>query len=72
MLDAGTTSRPHISQPFRETAINRIIAEIAASLGDDTFARAVRTGGALTDDDLAERTLELIHEATAAGRVDTA
>jgi predicted ATPase/DNA-binding SARP family transcriptional activator len=66
ILDAGTTARPHIRQPFADAAIAEITKQIAASFDNDVVARATRTAESLSDDDLAERTLELIHEATAA------
>jgi predicted ATPase/DNA-binding SARP family transcriptional activator len=65
ILDAGTTSRPHIRQPFHDVAIAEITAQIAAEVDNDVVARAARTAESLSDDDLAERALELIHEATA-------
>jgi hypothetical protein len=65
ILDAGTTARPHIRQLFRDVAIAEITEQIAASGDNDELARAARTAESLTDDDLADRTLELIHEATA-------
>jgi predicted ATPase/DNA-binding SARP family transcriptional activator len=69
ILDAGTAARPHIRQPFRDAAIAEITAQIAASLDNDVVASVARTAESLSDDDLAERTLELIHEATATVRV---
>jgi predicted ATPase/DNA-binding SARP family transcriptional activator len=65
ILDVGTRTRPHIWQPPRDAAIAEISAQIAASVDDEIVARATRTAESLSDDDLAERTLDLIHEATA-------
>jgi hypothetical protein len=65
ILDVGTTTRPHIWQPVRDAAIAEITAQIAASLDNEVVARAARTAESLSDDELAERTLQLIHEATA-------
>jgi hypothetical protein len=65
ILDTGTTSRPHIRQPFHDTAIAEITAQIVAAVDNNVVARAARTAESLSDDDLAERTLELLHEATA-------
>jgi hypothetical protein len=64
-LDAGTTSRPHIRQPFNDAAIAEITAQIAASVDNDVVAGVARTAEALSDDDLAERALALLHEAIA-------
>jgi hypothetical protein len=65
MLEAGTAARPHIRQPFRDAAIAEIRATITASLDNDVVDGAVRSAQSLTDSELAERALELIHEATA-------
>jgi predicted ATPase/DNA-binding SARP family transcriptional activator len=64
-LDAGTTRRPHVRVPFNDAAIAEVTSEIAEILDSAVFARAAQTAESLSDDDLAERTLELIREATA-------
>jgi predicted ATPase/DNA-binding SARP family transcriptional activator len=64
ILDAGTAARPHIRQPFRDASIAEITAQIAASVDNDVLVRAARTAESLSDDDLTERALELVHEAT--------
>jgi len=64
ILDAGTTGRPQVRDPFNDDAIAQITTQIAASVDTDVLARAARTAATLSDDDLAEQTLELIREAT--------
>jgi hypothetical protein len=51
--------------PFNDAAIAEVTSEIAEILDSAVFARAAQTAESLSDDDLAERTLELIREATA-------
>jgi hypothetical protein len=64
-LDAGTFSRPHIRPSFSDGAIAEITAEIASGDGD-ALARASRIADSLSDDQLTELALELIHEAMSA------